>query len=631
MAAVRPLFLLLFFFFLFPLRSLSLDSDNQALLALKQSFTHSDALTSWLPNSSPCSAKWFGVICFDGSITGLHLTGLALSGNIDVNALAQLRGLRTISFVNNSFTGQIPQFHTLGALKSLLLTGNQFSGQIPADYFSNLTSLKKVWLSYNQFTGTIPESVTHLSHLIELHFEHNKLTGRIPPMKQTSLKQLDLSHNMLEGEIPQSLSIFDQNSFKGNEGLCGKPLLKVCTENDNETALTPMPADDDDNNKNDHKNDTALVLLFFAIVAFLFMFFACGTCSKRRDDEFSVLGREKMADDPVVQVHVPSSNRSRATADYSSRKGDSKKGSTNNNGKSGISDLIMVNNDRGAFGLPDLMKAAAEVLGNGGLGSAYRATMANGLSVVVKRMREMNRLQKDGFDEQMMWFGRLRHRNILTPLAYHFRREEKLLVSEYIPKGSLLYLLHGDRGISHAELNWPTRLKIIKGIARGMGFLHTEFACYDVPHGNLKSSNVLLGEDYEPLLSDYAFNPLINTTQAMQALFAYKSPEYAKYQQLSPKSDVYCLGIIILEILSGKFPSQYHNNGKGGIDVVQWVLTAMSENREEEVIDPEMASSTNSVKQMLQLLQIGAACIESNPEQRLDMREAIRRIEGAQV
>jgi hypothetical protein len=448
MAAVRPLFLLLF---LLPLRSLSaVDSGNQPLLALKQSFTHADALSSWLPNSSPCSAKWFGVICVDGSITGLHLTGLALSGNIDVNALAQLPGLRTISFVNNSFTGPIPQFHTLGALKSLLLTGNQFSGQIPADYFSNLTSLKKLWLSHNQFTGTIPESVTHLSHLIELHFEHNKLTGRIPPMKQTSLKQLDLSYNMLEGEIPQSLSIFDENTFKGNEGLCGKPLLKLCTVQDNETFLTPMSsasAAGEDDNKNDHKNDTALVLLFFAIVAFLFMFFACGTCSKRRDDEFSVLGREKMVDDPVVQVHVPGSNRSRArasSADYSSRKGDSRKGSTNNNGKSGISDLVMMNRDRGiAFGLPDLMKAAAEVLGNGGLGSAYRATMANGLSVVVKRMREMNRLQKDGFDEQMMWFGRLRHRNILTPLAYHFRREEKLLVSEYIPKGSLLYLLHG--------------------------------------------------------------------------------------------------------------------------------------------------------------------------------------------
>jgi hypothetical protein len=80
----------------------------------------------------------------DGSITDLHLTSLAHSGNIDVNALAQLLGLRTISFINNSIIGPIPQFHTIGALKSLLLTGNPFSGQIPADYFSNLTSLKKL-------------------------------------------------------------------------------------------------------------------------------------------------------------------------------------------------------------------------------------------------------------------------------------------------------------------------------------------------------------------------------------------------------------------------------------------------------------------------------------------------------
>lgn len=443
MAAVRPLFLLIFF--LLPLLSLSAVSETEALLKLKQSFTHADALTSWvtLPaNSSPCSAKWLGVICFDGAITGLHLTGLGLSGKIDVNALHQLRGLRTISFINNSFSGPIPDFHLLGALKSLLLTGNKFSGEIPGDYFSSITSLKKLWLSYNQFTGTIPESVTQLSHLIELHFEHNKLMGRIPEMQQTSLKQLDLSHNMLEGEIPKSLSIFDENSFKGNEGLCGKPLDKACTDKDNETTTSTSST----YKSNTPKNNTTLVLLFLAIIAFLFMFFACGTCAKRRDDDFSVLGREKMADDRVDlrQVHVPSSNCSRGTGtDYSSRKGDSKKGGSTNNGKNGVSDLVIVNHEMGGFGLPDLMKAAAEVLGNGGLGSAYKATMANGLSVVVKRMREMNRLQKDGFDEHMMWFGRLRHRNILTPLAYHFRREEKLLVSRYIPKGSLLYVLHG--------------------------------------------------------------------------------------------------------------------------------------------------------------------------------------------
>lgn len=103
----------------------------------------------------------------------------------------------------------------------------------------------------------------------------------------------------------------------------------------------------------------------------------------------------------------------------------------------------MVNDDKGEFGLADLMKAAAEVLGNGPLGSSYKAMMSNGLTVVVKRIKEMNKIGKDGFDAEVKRLGRLRHKNILTLLAYHHRKEEKLFVYEYIPKGSLLYILHG--------------------------------------------------------------------------------------------------------------------------------------------------------------------------------------------
>lgn len=360
---------------------------------------------------------------------------------------------------------------------------------------------------------------------------------------------------------------------------------------------------------------------------------------RKRDDDFDVLAKEQMDDhhQQVVEVHVPSNNnRSLGSSNHSlevhqtsSKKGDSKKGS--NHGKNGMNDLLMVNDEKGSFGLSDLMKAAAEVLGNGGLGSAYKAVMSNGMSVVVKRMRDMNRLGRDGFDAEMRRFGRLRHKNILTPLAYHYRREEKLLISEYIPKGSLLYLLHGDRGICHSELNWPTRLKIIQGIACGMGFIHTEFASYDLPHGNLKSSNVLLNDDYEPVLNDYALHPLINPNNAAQTMFAFRTPEITESQQISPKSDVYCLGILVLEILTGKFPSQYLSNGKGGTDVVQWVQSAMAEQREEELLDPEIASDADSVDQMVQLLKIGADCTLSDPEQRLDIREAIRRIEEVQV
>lgn len=440
MAAVRVL--LFFLLLLLPPLSFSL-SEHEALLKLKQSFTRADRLSSWLPDSSPCSAKWVGIICFNGTVTGLHLTGLDISGTIDIEALNALHGLRTISLVNNSFSGPIPDFHRVGALKSLLLTGNQFSGEIPKDFFAHITSLKKFWISYNQFNGTIPESVTQLSHILELHLEHNHFSGPIPPMNIPTLKQLDLSNNKLEGEIPESLSIFSVDTFKGNEGLCGKPLDKVCMGNNKTNNNTNVP----DQVPPEKKTNNFVLVVVLGIAALVFVALAFLVTSKRRseeEDHFGILDREKMPDTvSVVEVHVPSStsNRSNSRASETSRKGSSRKGSTH--GKNGMSDLVMLNDDRGAFGLQDLMKAAAEVLGNGGLGSAYKAVMATGLSVVVKRLREMNRLQREGFDAEMRRFGRLRHRNILTPLAYHFRREEKLLVSEYIPKGSLLYVLHG--------------------------------------------------------------------------------------------------------------------------------------------------------------------------------------------
>jgi serine/threonine protein kinase len=108
-----------------------------------------------------------------------------------------------------------------------------------------------------------------------------------------------------------------------------------------------------------------------------------------------------------------------------------------------VGELIVLNQKKGIFGLSDLMKASAEVLANGVLGFSYKAVMSNGVAVVVKRMKEMNTLGRDAFDVEMRHLAKLRHPNILTPLAYHYRKEEKLLVSEYIPNGSLLYLLHG--------------------------------------------------------------------------------------------------------------------------------------------------------------------------------------------
>ncbi|KAL2327294.1 hypothetical protein Fmac_020721 [Flemingia macrophylla] len=614
MAAV-PVFLFVFvFLFLFLFLSLSLSSatETESLLRLKASLTNADAaLSSWNPNVSPCSGIWTGVVCFNNAVTGLHLSHMGLSGPIDVDALAQIHTLRTVSFINNSFTGPIPHFHKLGPIKSLLLTQNRFSGPIPPDYFHSLNSLKKIWLSGNNFSGQIPPSLTQLHLLKELHLEYNAFTGPIPSFPNT-LASLDLSNNKLQGPIPESLARFQAQSFAGNDALCGRPLDKPC---DDSAAYSVLPGNVKDEERYGPawatKVIVVMVVAVVAAVVFLFLH------SRRRREAGAGAGEFRAVSSSAAAAAAEAEAEVQAP---SVRGGERKR-----------ADIVMVNDERGVFGLQDLMKAAAEVLGSGGLGSAYKAAMASGLCVVVKRMREMNKIGKDVFDAEIRQFGRIRNPNVITPLAYHYRKEEKLIIAEYMPKGSLFYVMHGDRGTSHSELNWPTRLKIVKGIARGLSFLYTEFSTYDLPHGNLKSSNVLLSDDYEPLLSDYAFQPLINPSVATKALFAYKTPDYVQNQKVSQKTDVYCLGIIILEIITGRFPSQYHINGKAGTDVVQMVSTGISENREAELIDPELENDTNSRNNMLQLLHIGAACTESNPGERLKMKEAIRRIEEVQV
>ncbi|CAM8987539.1 unnamed protein product [Rhodiola kirilowii] len=627
MAAAAAALLILCFFLSFPFPSASAISEADALLKLKQSFTQSQSLVdSWNDNTSPCTrgAQWRGVICMNGIVTGIHLTSMSIAGTIDVDALAQIRGLRTISFSNNSFSGPIPPFNRLGALKALYLSSNEFSGDIAPDFFSKMNSLKRIWLSGNGFTGTIPESLGKLTHLMELHLENNKFSGQIPEFAHNKLASIDFSNNELEGEIPESLSSkFKAESFKGNPNLCGKLLNKECP------LPSPPPSDETlaDAQPVPHKSkmSTGAIAAVVLMIMIALLVFAT-IMNRRRDDYFDVLAKESA--DEVVEVHVAGSTARRGSGSYS-RKSSGSRSSRRGAGKNVMGDLVMVNVEQPAFGLADLMKASAEVLGNGGLGSAYKAVMANGISVVVKRMREMNRLGRDGFDAEMRRIGTLHHPNILTPLAYHYRKEEKLLVSEYVPKGSLLYVLHGDRGSTHTELTWQTRLKILKGIAHGLDYLHTEFASADVPHGNLKSSNVLLDADCQPLLSDYAFYPLINTTQAAQALFALKSPEYVQHQKVHPKSDVYCLGIIILEVVTGKFPSQYLTNGKGGTDIVHWVHSAIVDHREVELIDPEIAetASENGLDDMQKLLHIGAACTETNPDERPSIREVIRMVE----
>lgn len=179
-------------------------------------------------------------------------------------------------------------------------------------------------------------------------------------------------------------------------------------------------------------------------------------------------------------------------------------------------------------------------------------------------------------------------------------------------------------------LNWSTRLKIVKGVARGLAYLYESFPGQNLPHGHLKSSNVVLDHSFEPHLTEYGLVPVMSKSHAQQFMAAYKAPEVIQFGRPNVKSDVWCLGIMILELLTGKFPANYLRHGKGrnnNADLATWVDSVVREEWTGEVFDKDIMGTRNGEGEMLKLLRIGMFCCKWSVESRWDWREALGKIE----
>ncbi|KAA8522670.1 hypothetical protein F0562_009168 [Nyssa sinensis] len=225
--ADQPWSLILVIILLLHVITSSSKPDSEILLKFKYSLGKNSRLSTWNTSTSPCSGdgtNWIGILCEKGTIWGLQLENMGLTGAMDLNSLKELPFLRTLSFMHNNFEGPLPSIKELRALKSVYLTNNKFSGDIQANAFDGMLSLKKVHLAHNRFTGLIPLSLTILPRLLELRLEGNKFEGAIPDFQQDGLKVMNVSNNVLEGQIPEGLSKMDASSFSGNSDLCGPPL-----------------------------------------------------------------------------------------------------------------------------------------------------------------------------------------------------------------------------------------------------------------------------------------------------------------------------------------------------------------------------------------------------------------------
>lgn len=428
----------------FPKVNADLSSDRQALLDFASAVPHLRKF-KWNTNSSICS--WHGVSCSsDGSrVVALRLPGIGLYGPIPDNTIGRLDALTTLSLHSNGLSGNLPSDITsLPSLRFIYLQQNQFSGTIPSSLSLQLNFID---LSFNSFSGKIPTTIQNLTHLTGLNLQNNSLTGSIPNVNVPRLTQLNISNNQLNGSIPPSFAKFSASSFQGNSLLCGPPLTQcpsfapspspfpsippspsplILTPPSRSPNSLPFSPTVPEKKKGKKSLSTRVIIGIVAggvggILCLAVLIFLC--CMKRyytkrgvqQRKDFNGAGSPKQTEDFSSGVQAAERNK-----------------------------LVFFEGCSFNFDLEDLLRASAEVLGKGSYGTTYKAILEEGTTVVVKRLKEVV-VGKREFDQQMEIIGTVdQHRNVVALRAYYYSKDEKLLIYDHVPAGSLSTRMHGN-------------------------------------------------------------------------------------------------------------------------------------------------------------------------------------------
>ncbi|KAK8486123.1 hypothetical protein V6N12_000949 [Hibiscus sabdariffa] len=496
--------------------------EKQALLAFLSQTKHSNRI-QW--NSSTSACDWVGVICNVNRsfVYTLRLPAVGLVGSIPPNTIGRLNNLRVLSLRANGLSGEIPaDFSNLTLLRSLYLQDNAFSGPFPPSVTS-LTRLTRLDLSSNNFSGPIPFGVNNMTHLTGLFLQNNKFSGSLPSIDSDGLDDFNVANNSLNGSIPDTLSKYSASSFAGNLGLCGGPL---------------------------RPSIVALLLLLFLIL-----------CLRKRQRQPSKQQKSAATGTRAVPPAEAGTSSSKDDLTGASTEGERNK-------------LVFFGGGVYNFDLEDLLRASAEVLGKGSVGTSYKAVLEEGTTVVVKRLKDVA-VSKKEFETQMETLGKIRHENVVPLRAFYYSKDEKLLVSDFMSDGSLSSLLHAKPVTNQSSLTLYKTFGIRLGqpdensIKHREGSSPTSMFSGKVVHGNIKASNILLRPDEEACISDFGLNPLFGNTTPPSRVAGYRAPEVLETRKVSFKSDVYSFGVLLLELLTGKAPNQA-SLGEG-IDLPRWV------------------------------------------------------------
>ncbi|KAG2713938.1 hypothetical protein I3760_03G002600 [Carya illinoinensis] len=261
-------------------------------------------------------------------------------------------------------------------------------------------------------------------------------------------------------------------------------------------------------------------------------------------------------------------------------------------------------------------------LGEGGFGDVYKGTLKNGKIVAVKKLDIGKSLRaKADFESEVKLISNVHHRNLIRLLGCCSKGPEQLLVYEYMANSSLDKFLFGER---RGSLNWKQRNDIILGTAKGLAYLHEEFhVC--IIHRDIKTSNILLDDDFQPKIADFGLARLLPEDQShLSTRFAgtlgYTAPEYAIHGQLSEKVDTYSFGVVVLEIICGR-KSRELKNGDDGDYLLSRAWNLHENGKHLDLVDDTLDPNDYTSEEVKRIIEIALMCTQSSAAQRPSMSE----------
>ncbi|XP_047054916.1 brassinosteroid LRR receptor kinase BRI1 [Lolium rigidum] len=496
-------------------------------------------------------------------------------------------------------------FNKNGSMIFLDLSFNQLDSAIPKE-LGNMYYLMIMNLGHNLLSGPIPTELAGAKKLAVLDLSHNQLEGPIPSsFSSLSLSEINLSNNKLNGTIPElgSLATFPKTQYENNTGLCGFPLPECDSR-----AGQSSSGGGQNKRKASLAGSIAMGLLFSLFCIFGLVIIAIESKKRRQKNDEASTSRD---------IYIDSRSHS---------------GTMNSNWRLSGTNALSIN--LSAFEKPlqkltlgDLVEATNgfhtdSLIGAGGFGDVYKAQLKDGRVVAVKKLIHVSGQGDREFTAEMETIGKIKHRNLVPLLGYCKIGEERLLMYDFMKYGSLEDVLH-DRKKTGISLNWAARRTIAIGAARGLAFLHHNCIPHII-HRDMKSSNVLVDEGLEARVSDFGMARMMNvvdthlSVSTLAGTPGYVPPEYYQSFRCTTKGDVYSYGVVLLELLTGKPPTDSADFGEDN-NLVGWVKMH-TKLKITDVFDPELLKDDPSLElELLEHLKIACACLDDRPSRRPTM------------